>query len=160
MSNLCCQKALIIMQNLLQIFLTWVYVNLLNCKFVETMSNLPYPTLKKSFYVKFMLPKGLKNYTKFATKFLNMGLTSPPFWTMLKKTADLAKDGTPYRTVLCNKHFPISTQIIPNFHWAKLGLPILPSVLGKLQKPQPRNPFVSAASTDGMFAQKVDEWYR
>ena len=32
-----------------------------------------------------MLPRGLKNYTKFATKFLNIGLTPPPFWTLLKK---------------------------------------------------------------------------
>ena len=31
-----------------------------------------FSTLKKSFYVNYMLLKGLQNYTKFATQFLNM----------------------------------------------------------------------------------------
>ena len=41
-----------------------------------------------------MLPKGLKNYTKFAPKFLYMSLT--PIEQCSKKTADLVRDGTPY----------------------------------------------------------------
>ena len=49
-----------------------------------------------------MLPKGINNHTKSATKFLNMGLTPPPpsFWTMWKKNADLVEDGTP-NEVIC-----------------------------------------------------------
>ena len=42
-------------------------------------------TLKKNFYVKLMLPKSLRNYTKFATKFLKICLPPRPFWTMFKK---------------------------------------------------------------------------
>ena len=73
---------------------------------METMTNSPYnfdilptiwdiSTLKKSFFVNLMLPKCLWNHTKFAPKFLNMVLIPPPFWTMLKKTADLVYEGTP-----------------------------------------------------------------
>ena len=42
-----------------------------------------------------LLTTALWNYAKSAPKFLNMGLTPPPFWTMFKKTADLVKGGTP-----------------------------------------------------------------
>ena len=44
-----------------------------------------YDVSTEKCYVKFMLPKRLKNYTKFATKFLKMGLPLRPFWTMFKK---------------------------------------------------------------------------
>ena len=43
-----------------------------------------------------MLSKGLQNYTNLQHKFLHMGLTPSPLYTMCKKTSDLAEDGFPF----------------------------------------------------------------
>ena len=56
-----------------------------------------YDVSTEKCYVKFMLPKRPKNYTKFATNFFNMGLPRPPapFEQCSTKTADLERDGFP-----------------------------------------------------------------
>ena len=42
-----------------------------------------------------LLTTALWNYAKSAPKFLNMGLTPPPFWPMFKKTTNLVTGGFP-----------------------------------------------------------------
>ena len=51
-------------------------------------------TPKRPFYVNFILPNSLQNYTKFATKFLNMGLT-PPGLNNVKKNRRFGSGGRP-----------------------------------------------------------------
>ena len=51
-----------------------------------------------------LLTTALWNYAKSAPKFLNMGLTPPPFWTMFKKTAELVTGGTPYPALYYPSH--------------------------------------------------------
>ena len=62
-----------------------------------------------------MLPKGLKNYTQFATNFLNIGLTPPPPpLNKVKKTVELVRDGTTMRKIFQiqneNTHYKISLR--------------------------------------------------
>ena len=59
-----------------------------------------------------LLTTALWNYAKSAPKFLNMGLTPPPFWTMFKKTAELVTGGTPYSssTVIAHLEPPSSRK--------------------------------------------------
>ena len=51
--------------------------------------------LKILFCVNFMFSKGLQNYANPQHNFLHMGST-PPLYTMCKKTSDLVEDGFPY----------------------------------------------------------------
>ena len=50
--------------------------------------------MKQLFQYNFCSPKSFKLYG-FATIFSNMGLTPTPFWTMLKKTAEVVKRDIP-----------------------------------------------------------------
>ena len=62
-------------------------------KSAEKMSHLPknvtwewdISTLKRSFYVNFMLPKDLFNYKKLQDNFLTRLDPPPPYYTILKK---------------------------------------------------------------------------
>ena len=54
-----------------------------------------YDVSTEKCYVKFMLPKRLKNYTKFAQKKSKMGLPPLPLLNNVKKTVDLERNGFP-----------------------------------------------------------------
>ena len=69
------------------------------------MSNLPlscdnFPLKIPIFCVNFILSKGLKKYTNPQNNFVHMGSTPPFFYTMCKKTSDLAKDGFPWKAYI------------------------------------------------------------
>ena len=64
-----------------------------------------------------LLTTALWNYAKSAPKFLNMGLTPPPFWTMFKKTADLVPGGTPKCTTPFRRIASISLRTIFGTFW-------------------------------------------
>ena len=50
-----------------------------------------YDVSTEKCYVKFMLPKRPKNYTKFATNFFNMGLPRPPQWETFGLHVEIAQ---------------------------------------------------------------------
>ena len=62
-----------------------------------------------------MLPKGLSNHTKFATYFLNMGLTPPPFLNNVKKNADLVEEVTPNLFLCGTKKDNFQNMLILNW---------------------------------------------
>ena len=74
-----------------------------------------------------MLPKGLSNHTKFATYFLNMGLTPPPpFLKNFKKNADLVEGGTPKSVSFqgFHKNAPLYVRVFQVYN--KIAPPVCP----------------------------------